>query len=94
VDCWQGLSRGQIKSLKISATLIFNEPDPAGAFLFIIFIIIVAIENYLSSVMVSVSEHKELLHSVRVAGSNDAAICRAINRCGKKILLAEAARVL
>jgi hypothetical protein len=93
VDCWQVLSRGQIKSLKISATLIFNEPDPAGAFLFIIFII-VAIENYLSSVMVSVSEHKELLHSVRVAGSNDAAICRANNRCGRKILLAEAASVL
>jgi hypothetical protein len=81
-------------SLKISATLIFNEPDPAGAFLFIIFIIIVAIENYLSSVMVSVSEHRELLHSARVAGSNDAAICRAINRCGSKTLSAEASSFL
>jgi hypothetical protein len=60
----------------------------------IIFIIIVAIENYLSSVMVSASEHEELLPSARVARSNDAAICRANNRCGRKILSAEAARVL
>ena len=62
--------------------------------LFIIFIIIVAIENYLSSVMVSVSENRELLFIARVAGSNDTVICRAINRCGRKILSAEAARVL
>jgi hypothetical protein len=59
--------------------------------LFIIFIVIVAIENYLSSVMISVSEHRELLPSARVAGSNVAAICRA-NR--QKILSAEAASVL
>ncbi len=63
-------------------------------FIFIIFIIIVAIENYLSNVMVSVSENKELLPSAKVAGSNDAAICRANNRCGRKLLSAEAARVL
>ena len=60
----------------------------------IIFIIIVAIENYLSSVMVSVSEHRELLPSASVAGSHVAAICRANNRCGRKILSAEAASVL
>jgi hypothetical protein len=60
----------------------------------IIFIIIVAIENYLSSVMVSVSEHRELLPCVRVVGSNVAAICRANNRCVRKILSAEAASVL
>jgi hypothetical protein len=62
--------------------------------LFIIFIIIVAIENYLSSVIVSVSEDRELFFSARVAGSNVAAICRAINRCGNKVLSAEAARIL
>jgi hypothetical protein len=55
---------------------------------------IVAIENYLSSVMVSESEHRELLPSARVAGSNVAAICRAINRCGNKVLSAKAASVL
>jgi hypothetical protein len=63
-------------------------------FIFMVFVIIVAIENYFSSVMVSVSEHKELLPSATVAGSNDAAICRANNRCGRKLLSAEAARVL
>jgi hypothetical protein len=63
-------------------------------FIFIIFVIIVVIKNHFSSVMVSVSEHKELLPSAKVAGSNDAAICRANNRCGRKLLSAEAVRVI
>jgi hypothetical protein len=68
--------------------MIMLKPCPN---LFIIFIIIVAIENYLSSVIVSVSENRVLVPSAKVAGSNDAAMCGAINRCRRKILSTEAA---